>query len=219
MNIPKDFQIGSRHQVRHGWVTVIDYENYQKVKVVFDGTNTIRYGRTGDIRKGELRDPMFPTYHGVGFIGIGEYKIKHTKAGTCWEDMISRCYSPAFQKRRISYNGCKVCPEWHNFQNFAKWFYENYPDDGQEYQLDKDVKSGKRTGKLYSPDTCSFITHFENSEFANAKTVYKFTNPDGENFDIVNLRKFCRENNLTSQAMYYVHNGKQSHHKGWIKRA
>lgn len=218
MRIPKDFQAGSRHQVNHGWVTVISYEGYEKVKVKFDNTGTIRYGRTGDIRNGELRDPTIPTYYEVGFIGIGNYKLSRTKAGSCWRDMMSRCYSPASQERHRSYIGCVVCEEWHNFQNFAKWFYDNYPKDGEKYQLDKDLKSGKRTGKLYSPNTCSFITHFENSEFANARKVYKFTSPEGEHFDIVNLRKFCRDNDLTSSAMYYVHNGKYSNHKGWVKR-
>ena len=39
-----------------------------------------------------------------------------------------------------NYLDVTVCEEWHNFQNFAKWFYENYYEiSGEKMRLDKDI--------------------------------------------------------------------------------
>lgn len=41
------------------------------------------------------------------------------------------------------------------------------------------------------------------------------TNPDGIEFNIVGLKHFCRENNLTLSAMIRTAKGIQKQHKGW----
>ena len=50
--------------------------------------------------------------------------------------MIIRCYSNNYHQREPSYKECSVCEEWLNFQNFAKWWYINYFEEGD---LDKDL--------------------------------------------------------------------------------
>ena len=70
--------------------------------------------------------------------------------------MLKRCYSKKCQKKQPAYKGCIVCEEWHNFQNFAKWYEENYYDvDGERMCLDKDILV--KHNKIYSPDTCIFV--------------------------------------------------------------
>ena len=67
--------------------------------------------------------------------------------------MLFRCYS---NNKENSYKDVTVCESWHNFQNFAKWFEENYnPETMQGWHLDKDVFTKK--DKIYSPKTCCFI--------------------------------------------------------------
>ena len=70
--------------------------------------------------------------------------------------MLERCYYEIVQSKQPTYKGCSVCDEWHNFQNFAKWFDENYYQCGNEKtHLDKDILFKKN--KIYSPDTCIFV--------------------------------------------------------------
>ena len=55
-----------------------------------------------------------------------------------------------------SYKDCEVCEEWHNFQNFAKWYDENYYEvKGEKTQIDKDILI--KGNKIYSPDKCLFV--------------------------------------------------------------
>jgi len=69
-----------------------------------------------------------------------------------WARMIERCYGLKTQIRQPKYSGTVVCDEWRYFSNFKAWM-ETQDWEGKE--LDKDLLGD---GKLYSPDTCCFIT-------------------------------------------------------------
>lgn len=103
-----------------------------------------------------VRDCNAKTVFGIGFRGYGEYKIsengKHTKCYKVWHSMMLRCYDENIHKEYNTYTNCIVCNEWHNYQIFAEWFYENYIEG---YQLDKDLRL--YGNKLYSPKTCMFF--------------------------------------------------------------
>lgn len=109
--------------------------------------------------------------HGVGLYVKGKHKAtesgRNTKAYHAWVNMLKRCYSPNYQAGRPTYIGCTACSEWLEFQAFAEWFYDNYPDDGEQYQLDKDLKF--IGNKVYSPKTCLFVS----------KAVNNFTTDSG----------------------------------------
>ena len=112
---------------------------------------------------------------GVGVTGQGEYSHlvrningKHTKVYSVWHDMLGRCYNKKYQEKKPTYIGCTVCEEWHNFQNFAKWYEENYYEvNNEEMALDKDILI--KGNKIYSPQTCIFVPKRINSLFINAK--------------------------------------------------
>lgn len=109
---------------------------------------------------GQVKNPFHPSIHGVGFLGVGKYKayINRTtpyKVYAIWEGMIRRCYNERVLNTRKTYKGVTVCEEWHNFQNFAEWYEENYKDYIVNWQLDKDILSSDV--KTYSPETCCFI--------------------------------------------------------------
>jgi hypothetical protein len=197
---------------------ILKYVNAQEVYLKFDLTGWVGCFRLDAIRNGVFKDKVHPSLYGVGFIGDGKYKSKengkHTKTYEAWKSMLTRCYSPHYQSRHQTYKGCSVAKEWHNYQCFAEWYENNYPKDGKDYHLDKDhlVKGNK----IYSPNTCCFLTPQQNVEVSCAK-LYKFISASGEIVSVYNLRKFCRDNALHAGHMCSVDNGKAKSHKGWTK--
>jgi len=198
-----------------GGFVVLDIENANRVKVKFLDTENVTFTRSANIRKGSVKDKNRPNVFGVGFCGVGDYKVsinsKATPAYQCWHHMIQRCYDPKIKGVQPQYDDCTVCDEWHNFQNFAEWYYSNHPgDDG--LHLDKDIKI--KGNRQYSPDACLFVTAAENAREATAKS-YKVISPSGDIIEIYNMRKFCMENNLIPGCMSRVASGKASRHKGY----
>jgi hypothetical protein len=121
-------------------------------------------------RKGELKELSKGKICGVGYLGEGEYKSREngskTRAYSMWYSMIRRCYSYRNEtgKGESSYYNCEVCEEWHNFQNFAKWFNENYYEvHGELMTLDKDILV--HNNKIYSPQTCLIVPNSINCLF------------------------------------------------------
>ena len=201
-----------------GKLEVIKHINSDNVEVKFIETGYITETHKSNVVKGSVKDKLFPSVFGVGFIGVGRYiatvKGKQTKVYQCWHTMLSRCYSSARQKKHPTYIGCTVHPDWHNFQVFAKWYDKNYPADGGDYHLDKDIKIDGN--KEYSPIACMFVSQKENLIKATAKS-YTFKNPNGDIVEIYNLLQFCRDNGLNQRRMWDVHSGKRSSHKRWTK--
>lgn len=94
-------------------------------------------------------------------IKIGDKKI------TCryykrWKEMLKRCYSKKCQQTQPYYKGCAVCDGWLTFSNFKSWMEKQ---DWEGKQLDKDIL--KPFNKLYSPDTCIFVSNSLNSIVTN----------------------------------------------------
>ncbi len=114
------------------------------------------------------RDRYNKTIYNVGFLGEGDYLStivvngKHvvSKEYACWHSMLTRCY--ANLDYYTNYKDVTVCDEWHNFQNFAKWYNENYYEiDNHKSDLDKDLLI--KGNKVYNPQTCVFVPHYINS--------------------------------------------------------
>lgn len=75
-----------------------------------------------------------------------------------WMNMLTRCYSEAFHRNRPSYRGCTVCKDWLVFSNFKDWMSRQNWDGNA---LDKDLVGNGN--KIYSPDTCVFVSPELNS--------------------------------------------------------
>lgn len=209
-------QVGEIYPTNCGNLEVVKYINYKKVEVRFLATGYETTCEMGHIKIGQVKDPLHRSVYGVGFIGIGEFKVsvnrKQTKAYRVWNSMLRRCYSEVELDKHPTYIDCTVSPDWHNFQVFAKWHHENHPADGGNYDLDKDIKI--EGNKIYGPDACMFVSHKRNIVKAHAKT-YTFTSPKGVVTKVYNLRQFCIDNNLNQGTMSQVHSGKRKSHKGW----
>ena len=148
---------------------ITGYRNYSDIDVYFPEYDWIVKNRQySDFKKGKIRCPYERRAFGVGYIGEGKYKIKengkHTRVYSTWYDMLKRCYDKKYQEKYPTYNGCTVCEEWLNFQNFAKWYDENsYEVNNEKMNLDKDILV--KHNKIYSPDTCIFVPQAINKLF------------------------------------------------------
>jgi hypothetical protein len=105
--------------------------------------------------------------HGVG-INDSDYNINPTVNGKqvpckyhqTWRSMLNRCYNFKYQAKRPTYIGCTVTKEWLTFSNFKAWMETQ---DFEDKQLDKDILV--QGNKIYSPDTCIFVTDTINKLF------------------------------------------------------
>ena len=148
---------------------VVEFQDKYKEKVQTTYQN---------FKKGKVRNPYDKIAYGVGYIGTGKYKAsenrKATKAYSTWDNMLKRCYDPYYINKRPTYIDCYVCEEWHNFQNFAEWFYENvYNCNNERMCLDKDILA--KGNKIYSPETCCLVPERINTLFTkcdNARGEY-----------------------------------------------
>jgi hypothetical protein len=98
--------------------------------------------------------------YGIG-INDADYYTKPTVDGKqvickyyiTWSNMLERCYSTKFHIKYPTYTDCVVCEEWLTFSNFKAWMML------QDYEgkcLDKDILV--QNNKVYSPETCIFVT-------------------------------------------------------------
>lgn len=140
---------------------IIEYINSLNCTIQFEDGNIFYKKDYGAIRKGKVKNLFFPSVYGVGYIGQGKYKLfknkKPSPATSFWYNMLSRSYSEKYHKTHPTYKDVKVCEEWHNFQNFAKWYEENWKPYMDGWHLDKDILF--KGNKIYSPETCCFVPH------------------------------------------------------------
>ena len=148
---------------------IIKYNGYKDIIVEFQDEHKAKIHTTYQhFEKGDVKNPYYPSIYGVGYIGKGKYKItinnKKTDAYKVWYGMLQRCYDPYMLNKCPTYIDCYVCEEWHNFQNFAKWFYKNYYEvEGEKMHLDKDILV--KGNKIYSPETCIIVPERINTLF------------------------------------------------------
>lgn len=140
-------------------VTVIEQIEPNRVRVKFNDAHGYEYiVYVNDLLRGHLRNPYSISAYGYGYFGDGPYLSSingtATPEYTVWYSMLERCYNPARRTTNAAYVNSTVCPEWHNFQNFAHWYCDTgYYAIG--YELDKDLLYPGNN--LYSPDTCCMI--------------------------------------------------------------
>ena len=140
-------------------MTIVEYNNSRDITIVFDNGYIVKC-EYGQFKKGSVRNAYDKSVFGVGYLGEGEYKATEngsiTDEYSIWSNMLQRVYDDNYAKKNPTYIGCSVSDEWHNFQNFAKWYNENYYTVGDEKMcLDKDVLF--KDNKIYSPNTCVFV--------------------------------------------------------------
>lgn len=155
----------------YGDFKVKEYFNSLSVRIKFVATGYEVVTRAKDIRVGNVKDKLKPSVCGVGFVGSGKYKpsikCKETKVYIAWKGILSRCYGKYAATKYPTYKNCSMSEKWHNFQKFAEWYKQNYIDG---YHLDKDILQRGVKYKVYSEDTCVFLSPKENITEARSLT-------------------------------------------------
>ena len=111
-----------------------------------------------NVKAGGGKNPYDKYLFNIGFLGDGEYvsrkNDKLEDAYEMWSGVMARCY--CYPDRYPAYFGkCIVCDEWHNYQNFAKWFEENRYEVNERLHIDKDILFPKTN--IYSPEKCLLV--------------------------------------------------------------
>lgn len=167
----KDNRIGEKSYNNFGSIMIINkYRSCSDIDIYFPEYNYVVCSKSySDFKKGKIYCPYEPRVYGIGYFGVGEFKVrnengKNSKAYTTWHDMLRRCYTDKWKSKNPTYEKCEVCNDWLNYQNFANWFYQNYYSiDNEKMNLDKDILC--KYNKTYSPETCIFVPHRINNLF------------------------------------------------------
>lgn len=71
------YMVGSLHMQKCGELEVLKYVSNKEVIVRFTETGFEKLVEAGQIAKGSVKDPYFPTIGGVGYLGVGDYNSTH----------------------------------------------------------------------------------------------------------------------------------------------
>lgn len=137
---------------------IVEYKNAHDIIVEFQDEHKVRvHTEYKNFKINQVKNPYDKTFYGVGYLGEGAYSsITHRRILKTWQGMLERCYEPYYINKHFTYKDCYVCDEWLCFQNFARWYEDNYYEcNNERIELDKDILH--KGNKTYSPETCVFV--------------------------------------------------------------
>lgn len=208
---------------------IIQTKNYGKAEVIGEGSKynyfKVRFFNTGHvdefrkdaIERGEIRDKYAVTLCGVGIVGNIKTRGKYKQYYNAWRNMITRCYSGT----RSSYRAVTVCDRWKTFENF----YDDAPHipgwNEQEFlhdrlSLDKDCKQRFLREKVYSPETCMWLSWRDNEKMQDSQQrSFQAIAPDGTTYADSNITDFARRFGLERRQISAVLHGRFKTTMGW----
>lgn len=152
-----------------------NYGDYKIIEKIDSSHFVVEFLLTGFKRKfsyatmaeGTMRDPYYPIYYGVGY--LGEIDIQRYKRElSLWRFMLARCHN----KKHDSYKtygeiGIYVCNEWLCFANFVKDLpnidgYDEILFKNKQIVLDKDINFIEDGSKCYCLKNCKFVKQKDN---------------------------------------------------------
>ena len=129
---------------------------------------------------GIVKDPYYPIIDGVGYFGEGSKVTDNKRIYNIWGKMISRCYNES-DPSYCFYGaiGVTVDPRWFNYSVFAEDIkqvdgYQLMINNPYDYSMDKDLKQLQlsKDQRVYSKNTCTFITKSDNSKIRCYESNY-----------------------------------------------
>lgn len=151
--------------------------------VQFLNTGTTKTANIDNVLAGKVQDPYAITVHGRGYLGDFNRKLTyHTQAKQLWQNMMKRCYCEN-DPRGYFGKGVTVAERWLCFanfledisklENFDKWLIGG-KDSKTRYNLDKDLLFPGN--KVYSKETCMFVSEFENKSAGKKNKTFSELN-------------------------------------------
>ena len=145
----------------------------------------------------------------VGF--EGKYRV--SSHGRVWSNRYKRYLTPYMNSRGYAQT-CLAVAGKHYYRTVHRLVMEAFSEDYSEDLQVNHKDENKLNNMLSNLEMC---THQYNIEYSKSKH-YIVTTPDGEEIEMFNLKKFCRENDLHSSSMSGVAQGKWKQHKGYKAR-
>ena len=187
-------RVGEKHITNEGYqIEIIEYFNANNCTLKFND-GTIRYNIQYDkIKRGKVKNFNHKSILKIGFIGNGIYNIKNNyDTYKTWKRMLDRCYNLKIHSKSKTYKDCTVDKEWHNFQNFAEWYKNNWKPYMNSWALDKDILV--KGNKIYSSGTSCFVPQQINNLFPKANSI-RGEYPIGVSKSKNKFKVFCCLNN------------------------
>lgn len=167
------FAIGTKHTVRDGEIIITGYIDYDRREVQFTSTGYTTITGVRDIRAGQVKDRLKPSFCGVGYIG-DESILTHPpleRENNLWRARITLCYHPSGKY----YGKVTVDPQWHSRANFIAWLRSqpNYDEwlSGR-LDLDRNIKAST-PNPPYSPENCCLLDRTHNRHLGGIESAKK----------------------------------------------
>lgn len=154
----------------------LKYKPRQRYKIQFVETGTITIARRFAIVEGAVKDIYKKNILGVAC--IGNANTDNIKLYRCWRNMLDRVYNTS-RHNYINYENVSICERWHCYEYFAddvphlEGFNQTLLNEGM-IQLDKDLAT--ENAKVYSPETCGWLTPEENNKLRDTSTYRRHLN-------------------------------------------
>lgn len=132
----------------------------------------------------------------------------YAKVYSTWKTMKSRCYNKKDKTyKHYGAKGVTICSRWLVFDNFLEHIdsidgfdYEKWING--KLQLDKDIKQANVKNKVYSKNTCMFVSPQKNSEARDNTIEFWVVNPKGEVSKHKNLERYTKIHNIDTRHAY-----------------
>jgi group I intron endonuclease len=139
-----------------------------------------------------------------------------------WIDRLN----PWFNIARVAGSNLRMkqSPEAIEKSRVARTGMKRTPEQCENIGASRRGKPSTNLGKKASPETIerlrqSHLGHKPDPTIYDAlRKTYILTAPDGTEYVVHGICKFCREHNLHASALRLVAKGEYSHHKGWAAR-
>jgi hypothetical protein len=146
-------------------IWVKEYLSSQNCTIEFENGYIIKNVSYDRFKRGSIVNPTFPSVFNLGYIGEGVHKSYKNLAYSKWYSMMERSYSLKYQRTQPTHKGVSVYKDWHNYQNFVRWFNDEHI---KNWHLDKDILV--KENKIYSPENCCFVPQEINNLFTSRVT-------------------------------------------------
>ena len=137
---------------------ILKYKNSKNVEIQFSQTGYETTVQLTNIKSDNVKDLYSPSVYGVGVVGT-KYPIsvngRNTKEYYLWNNMLMRCYSTTYKKKRPTYECCKVSDKFKSYEYFYEWCHKQIGFGNEGWHLDKDLLI--KGNKVYSETTCVFL--------------------------------------------------------------
>ena len=207
------FTIGSIWHTNDGKCTILKNDDYMNLTIQFIDTGYEASVRVSDLMQGAVKDYLKPSVFGIGILGKDFKSVKRNnkdifkKVYTEWQDMLRRCYYSQSSAYKIyGAKGVSVDARWLTFTNF---FYDIQKLDNWDNSLflnslifldkDKYQPGVPINQKVYSRDTCCWLTREENNKLMDSEALKRefiVIYPDGHEEYCKGIREFANKHNM-----------------------